>query len=155
MRINVKGNDISPEKIAAALAACERDYNLKITGATIYVRFENSSGQHVDPLQDGQEFSRDFWFQKRPDPAPAPAAPPAQSEPAKPVDLISAREMMELCQKAANRILSSPEMKRLIELEKTVKVDREIFRKCLDETMQNTRYFSVSDLVELVGYHSQ
>ena len=103
MRINIKGNNVSPEKIAAALATCERDYNLKITGASIYVRFENSSGQHVDPLRDGQEFTRDFWFQKRTVPEPVPAAPPAQSEPAKQIEPITAREMLvSLLQKTEN-----------------------------------------------------
>lgn len=149
MRINIKGNDVSPENIAAALATCERDYNLKVIGATIYVRFENGSGQHVDPLRDGQEFSRDFWFQK-PVPPPEPAAAPVPVRPAEPVETTTVREMVDLCQKAASRILSSPEIRRLIELERMVKVDREIFQKCLDQVMERSRYFSVYDLVKLV-----
>ena len=149
MRINIKGNDVSPEKIAAALATCERDYNLKVTGATIYVRFENSSGQHVDPLRDGQEFSRDFWFQK-PVPPPEPAAAPVPTRPAEPVEKITVREMVDLCQKAASRILSSPEIRRLIELERMVKVDREIFQRCMDQMMEGSRYFSIRDLTEQV-----
>lgn len=44
MRINIKGNDVTPEKIAGALAICEKDYGLKVKGATIYVRFERDDG---------------------------------------------------------------------------------------------------------------
>lgn len=142
MRINIKGNDISPEKIAAALARCEKEYNLKIAGATIYVRFENSSGQIVEPLQDGEEFSRDFWFQKRSAPVP--------SQPAEPVEQITVQEMVDCCQKAASRMLSSPEITRLIELERRVKVDRKIFCECLNQVVQRSRYFKVYALVKLV-----
>lgn len=30
MRINIKGNDVTPEKIADALATCEREYGRRI-----------------------------------------------------------------------------------------------------------------------------
>lgn len=153
MRINIKGNDVTPEKIAAALATCERDYNLKVTGATIYVRFENASGQQVDPLQNGEEFSRDFNFWKpRPVKMPkAPSVPQPQPRP-EPVDPISAREMIELCEKEAKRVLSGVEMKYLVDIEKNLKVDRTMFRECLARTVLNTGKLSMPYLRSMV-YH--
>lgn len=144
MRINIKGNDITPEKIAAALATCERDYNLKIAGATVYVRFENSNGQTVDPLQDGEEFSRDFWFRK----SKAPVLKQSQQaprDPEPPVDPIQSKEMIELCQKAAHRALSSPEMKALIEMAKGT-VSRSAFQKALKLAIDRTGRFSIAVL---------
>ena len=111
MRINIKGNDVSPEKIAAALTTCEKDYNLKITGATIYVRFENDSGQTVEPLQNGEEFSRDFWFQKKKAPyIPPPGTAKKPVAPVPPAEAITSGEMIQMCQQAARRVLSSPEI---------------------------------------------
>lgn len=147
MRINIKGNDIAPEKIAAALAACERDYNLKISGATIYVRFENGSGQAVEPLQDGEEFSRTFWFQKRKtSPASQLNPVPTSVNPVIPADAISVGEMIHLCQGAAHRMLSNNEMKVLIEIEKFTPVSKYDFKEALQQTIQHNNRFSIQTL---------
>ena len=137
MRINIRGNDISPEKIAAALATCEKDYNLKITSATIYVRFENSSGQTVEPLQDGEEFSRDFWFQKKKAPyIPQPGTTKKPDSPVSPSEGITSGEMIRMCQQAAHRVLASPEMKVLMEIEKTTPISKNTFSQALLQAMQ-------------------
>ena len=149
MKISFKGDDITPEKIAAALAACERDHGLKIKGATIYVRFEDHLGRTVEPLQDGHEITREFIFWK-PRPVKVPQQPVEQHRP-EPVDPISAREMMDLCQKQAHRVLSSPEMKSLIAIEKTIKPNREDFIRALEVTVQNKRYFSAQYLEQIIS----
>lgn len=99
MRINIKGNDVTPEKVAATLVICECDYNLKITGATIYVRFENEYGQAAEPLQNGKEFSRDFWFQKKTLPTlPRSEVVQTPTDPEPPADVIASGEMIRMCQ---------------------------------------------------------
>ena len=98
MRINIKGNDITPEKIASALDSCERKYGLKIKGATIYVRFENANGQTVEPLKDGEEFSRTFMFwrsKEENDLLQQYKQPPKQGE-LETIDPISPKEMIEI-----------------------------------------------------------
>ena len=143
MKVNIKGNNVTPEKIAAALEACERDHGLKIKGATIYVRFEDHLGRTVEPLQDGHEITREFTFRK-PQPVKMPEAPEPQMPP-KPVDPITAKEMMEICQRAAHRVLSAPEMKSLILLEQE-KVEREVFQDALRKTMDSTGRFNIHTL---------
>lgn len=147
MKISIKGDDVTPEKIAAALAACERDHGLKIKGATIYVRFEDHLGRTVEPLQDGHEITREFNFRK---PRPVKVPQPAQQPRTEPVDPISAREMMELCQKAAHRALSSPEMKSLIEIEKTIKPNRPEFIQALKQSVSQAGRFSIQMLEQLL-----
>lgn len=133
MKINIKGNAVTPDRIAEALKTCEKDYNLKIKNATLYVRFENDYGQTVEPLQDGSEMVRDFIFRKVkeveiPQPAPAP-------EPPEPADPIPAKDMIELCSRRIGRMLSSTEMRILILLAEDTKVDKTVFSRCLEETM--------------------
>lgn len=147
MKVSIKGDDVTPEKIAAALSACERDHGLKIKGATIYVRFEDHLGRTVEPLQDGHEISREFTFRK---PRPVKMPQPAQQFRPEPVDPISAREMMELCQKEAHRALSSPEMKSLITIEKTVKPNRREFIQALQQSVSNAGRFSIQMLEQLM-----
>lgn len=146
MKINIKGNAVTPDRIAEALKTCEKDYNLKVKNATIYVRFENDYGQTVEPLQDGSEVVRDFLFRKVKEveiPQPAP-------EPPEPAEPIPAREMIELCSKEARRTLASNEMSILIRLAEETKVDKDIFKSCLKITMVNTGKFNVLYLYHLV-----
>ena len=147
MRINIKGNDITPDKIAAALAACERDYGLRIKGATIYVRFENAAGQTVDPLQDGEEFSRDFVFQRRevPNWKSAPKEPEPPSEPA-----LQIREIYAMCERSARRMLSGVEMQALAELAKTMPIGRSRMEQALGAVMQRRGRFDVNALVSVL-----
>lgn len=144
MRINIRGNDVTPEKIAAALSSCERKYGLKIKGATVYVRFENAMGQTVEPLKDGEEFSRDFAFWKPKEKKTVPATPeqPLLEGQEGILDSISAKEMIEICKNVVPRSLSNAEMTVLIELANAMKVDRKIFEECVDRTMINNGYFS-------------
>ena len=148
MKVSIKGDDVTPEKIAAALAACERDHGLKIKGATIYVRFEDHLGRTVEPLKDGHEITRVFTFRK-PRPVQMPAAHKPQMPP-EPVDPISAREMMDACQQQARRMLSSPEMKALIELEKTAKPGRKEFIQALHQSVSRAGYFSIQILESIL-----
>lgn len=156
MRINIKGNDITPEKIAGALAACQRDYGLKIKGATIYVRFErdDGSGKTVEPLQDGQEISRDFsfWRPKEPvrkGPKPITAPMSDQVSPAVPEDLISARDMIELCQRKAMRCMSGREMETLVSYERQ-NMSRPMFEKALEQMMERAGRFNFHTLDRII-----
>lgn len=149
MKISIKGDDVTPEKIAAALAACERDHGLKIKGATIYVRFEDHLGRTVEPLQDGHEITREFTFRKT---RPAVKVPQQAQQPRpEPVDPISVREMMDLCQKQAHRILSSPEMKTLVTIEKAVKPNRQDFIQALQQSLRKSGYFSIQHLEQILS----
>lgn len=76
-----------------------------------------------------------------------PKAPPAPQPRPEPVDTISAREMIDLCQKEAKRVLSGVEMKQLIDLEKELRVDRTVFKECLNRTVKNIGKFSMAYLV--------
>jgi len=149
MRINIKGNDVTPEKIAEALASCEREYGLRIRGATIYVRWENEMGQNVKPLMNGEEFSRSFafWKQKEKVTRPTPPTPETHAKTSAP---ISVKDMIELCKGKARRSLSDGEMKTLIELAKTTGVDHETFQRCLELTVAKTGRFNVVYLNSLV-----
>lgn len=156
MRINIKGNDITPEKIAGALAACEQDYGLKIKGATIYVRFErdDGSGQTVEPLQDGHEISRDFnfWRPKEPvrkGPKIVPAPMSNQVPPAVPEDLISVRDMIAMCEKKAMRCMSGPEMETLVLYERQ-KMSRPMFEKALEQMMERAGRFNIHTLDRII-----
>lgn len=151
MKITIKGNDVTPEKIAEALASCERDHELKIKGATIFLRLEDTIGRCCEPLSadGGHEISREFTFNKlRPIKMPQPMQQPQPR--LEPVDPIPAREMFELCSKAAHRMLSSNEMKVLITLEKAQKPERQAFQNALNLSMQQNRSFSVQYLEQLI-----
>lgn len=148
MKVSIRGDNVTPENIAAALAACERDHGLKIKGATVYVRFEDNLGRTVEPLQDGHEITREFTFRK-PRPVEMPTVPEPQIPP-EPVDPISAKEMLEICQRAAQRVLSAPEMTSLILMEKE-KVERHVFQGALRKTMDNSGRFNIHTLVRNVA----
>ena len=151
MKIVIKGNDITPEKIAEALSTCERDHGLKISGLTIYARMTDTIGRCCEPLSTdgGHEISREFTFNK-PRPVKMPQLPQQPQPRLEPVDPIPAREMFELCSKAAHRMLSSNEMKVLITLEKAQKPERQAFQNALNLSMQQNRSFSVQYLEQLV-----
>ena len=123
MKITIRGDDITPEKVAYALRQCEKDHGLKISGLTIYARMTDSLGRCCDPLsEDGREISREFAFRKpREAQNRKPPSSPAQPDP---VDPISAREMMAACAKVAHRALSSPEMKTLQTIEQLSKPNK-------------------------------
>lgn len=56
MKITVKGDAVSPERIAEAMCSLENEYGLKIRDLTMYVRFIDGRGRVVDPkLPDGEE----------------------------------------------------------------------------------------------------
>lgn len=154
MKINIRGNDITPDKIASALASCEQQHGLKIKGATIYVRFENEMGQTVEPLKNGEEFSRDFAFWKpKQKNCPLPKQePPSVAEEPIPIEAISSREMIEICMEKAHRSLSKSEMTILMDLANTKKVSRNTFVVCVEQTMSNGGRFNASHLKSLIHY---
>lgn len=147
MKVIIKGNNVTPEKFAEAIQTCERDHGLKVKKAVVFLEFEDHLGRSVQPLQDGHEITRNFYFQK---PGEIKIPQPTQQEKTDPVDPISAREMIDLCAKAAHRMLSSNEMKILIALEKVQKPERQIFKNALRLSMQEGRSFSAHYLEQLV-----
>ena len=144
MKVTIKGNDITPEKVAEALRICEKDHG-HISGMTIYIRYRDSLGRQIEPLNqsDGQEISREFSFWK---PRQTKAQKQSQTPLREPANPISVKEMVALCQKQARRVLSSPEMQALIILEKTYKPDREEFIQALTSSVQKNGYFNVKHL---------
>ena len=148
MRINIRGDDITPEKIAEALHRCGKDHgDLSMAGLTIYVSYRDSWGRTVEPLVDGAEITRDFVFRKPQIPQPSPEK---QKKTPVPTNPITARDMMQLSSQAAHRALSSPEMQVLITLEKTAMPDREIFMQALSASMKKAGRFSIRDLEMMV-----
>lgn len=149
MRININGNDVTPNKIADALSTCEREYNLRIKGATIYVRYENDVGQTVEPLMNGEEFSRSFSFWK---PKNSKShSPQSNLHPQiKTASAISSKEMIELCKNRVRRNLSNGEMTFLINLANTMNIDQEVFQQCLELSLTKNGFFNITSLNSLL-----
>ena len=148
MKITIKGDGVTPERIAEALRKCEQDHGLKIKGATIYLRMEDHLGRMVEPLRDGYEISRDFTFRK---PRQINMPQSSQEFSGNPPDPITARDMMELCQKQARRTLSAPEMTTLITIEKTIKPERNEFVQALRQSVAQVGRFSINHLEQLIS----
>lgn len=55
MRINVYGNAVTPDMVAEALKACEKEYGLKVRTVTLYVRFEDENGNIAEPTEQGHK----------------------------------------------------------------------------------------------------
>lgn len=148
MRINIKGDAVTPEKIAEALKICERDHKLKIKDAVIFVRWEDPLGRTVEPLQDGHEVSRDFYFRV---PKQALIIQALAQERPEPKDPISAKEMMKLVQKAAHRLLSAPEMSAIIAWEKEFKPDKNSFIRALDFSLKQVGRLDIKHLAQTIS----
>lgn len=155
MKVVVRGDDITPERIAEVIHRCQRDHfdsrDLTVTGVVLYLRTEDRLGRTVEVLQeDGREITREFTFRKpravkEPQPTPLPRPDP--------VDPISTREMMQICSQAAHRALSAPEMATLQTIEKTLKPNRQDFVRALNQSLQQAGRFNVQLLEQLVAQH--
>lgn len=150
MQISIKGNGITPERIAEAIRICERDHKngRMLASVTVTLHFIDDLGRAVEPLrEDGCEIIRNFYFQeKRTHPTAKQPAVPAPE----PVDPISATDMIELAQKQAHRLLSNKEMKILIELEKTIRPERQAFVQVLSASIQKSGWFDVHQLEKIL-----
>lgn len=153
MKVVVRGDDITPERIAEVIHRCQRDHfdsrDLTVTGVVLYLRTEDRLGRTVEVLQeDGREITREFTFRKprvvkEPQPTPLPRPDP--------VDPISTREMMQICSQVAHRALSSPEMKSLQVIEQISRPNRRDFILALNQSMQQAGRFSIQALEKQIG----
>lgn len=137
MRINIKGNAVTPDAVAAALQTCEKEYGLKIKSATLYVRFEDDLGQTVEPTQDGAEFVQDFVFTRTKEAStqPVPKLPTESKS-------IRLNDAIALCEQAACRSLAKSEVQRIAELT-ALSITQTVFEKCINKTISNIGEFRI------------
>lgn len=154
MKINIRGNAVTPERIADALKECEKAYGLKVKSATLYVRFENEHGQIVDPLEDGYEIQREFVYRRAKEiKTPEQPADPAP-EPMEPMgDPMPARDMISLWQKRVGRCLAASEMATLVRLAEETKMDEAMFTRFLDMTYARGLKYPMHYFEKLVWNH--
>ena len=131
MKINIRGNGVTPEQVAEILRTCEEKYGLKTKNVTLYVRYTDENGEDVEPTLSHGALTEDFTFSRsaiKREPAP-----------------ISIEDMKSELEKAKKKPLTRVELQSVATLFE-MKIDRATFLKALYKTIEvrpnfNMRYF--------------